>query len=87
MKREKFFTTAFFARDNISENSVNEVSKMAREITNNKYISVKIPEGLAIKIDTLIAGSKHDFTSRTDVIKYGVRLLYDSRYQIKEKAI
>ncbi len=47
-----------------------------RKKTGIKYITVKIPEGLAAKIDQLVTESKGDFTSRTDVIKYAVRLLY-----------
>ncbi|MBT3582699.1 hypothetical protein HN827_08865 [archaeon] len=42
----------------------------------NKYDTIKIPEGLTTKIDELIRLSEGDFTSRTDVIKYAVRLLY-----------
>lgn len=49
---------------------------MARKPTTNKYITIKIPEGLAEKIDLLIKESKGDYTSRTDVIKFAVRLLY-----------
>ena len=41
----------------------------------NEYCTVKIPTGLAIKIDEFIKKSKGDFTSRTDVIKYAVRLI------------
>jgi Arc/MetJ-type ribon-helix-helix transcriptional regulator len=44
-----------------------------------KYITVKIPDGLTRKIDELVQDSKGDFTSRTDVIKYAVRLLYHSK--------
>lgn len=49
---------------------------MGRKPTNNKYDTIKIPEGLTRKIDELIRDSKGDFTSRTDVIKTAVRLLY-----------
>jgi Arc/MetJ-type ribon-helix-helix transcriptional regulator len=42
----------------------------------NKYDTIKIPEGLTLKIDQIISESEGDFTSRTDVIKYAVRLLY-----------
>lgn len=49
---------------------------MARKKTNNKYITIKIPDGLATKIDFLIKQSEGDFTSRTDVIKMAVRLMY-----------
>ncbi|MBT4350996.1 hypothetical protein HOD20_00575 [archaeon] len=45
----------------------------------NKYDTIKIPEGLTLKIDQLISESDGDFTSRTDVIKYAVRLLYKDR--------
>lgn len=47
-----------------------------RRKTGVKYITVKLPEGLVDKIDELIIESKKDFTSRTDVIKFAVRLLY-----------
>ena len=47
-----------------------------RRKTGTKYDTIKIPEGLTRKIDELIEESKADFTSRTDVIKYAVRLLY-----------
>jgi Arc/MetJ-type ribon-helix-helix transcriptional regulator len=49
---------------------------MARKKTDNTYTTIKIPDGLTIKIDTLIKESKGDYTSRTDVIKTAVRLLY-----------
>lgn len=52
---------------------------MVRRKTGNKYDTIKIPEGLTTKIDELIKESKGDFTSRTDVIKYAVRLLYIER--------
>lgn len=42
----------------------------------NIYDTIKIPQGLTKKIDHLINISEQDFTSRTDVIKYAVRLLY-----------
>lgn len=41
-----------------------------------KYDTLKIPEGLTKKIDEMIANSDNDFTSRTDVVKYAIRLLY-----------
>lgn len=41
-----------------------------------KYDTIKIPEGLTRKIDELVKRSEGDFTSRTDVIKYAVRILY-----------
>lgn len=41
-----------------------------------EYVTIKIPKGLSRKIDELINQSQGDFTSRTDVIKYAVRLLY-----------
>ena len=47
-----------------------------RRKTGIKYVTVKIPEGLARKIDEMQKKSEGDFTSRTDVIKYAVRLLY-----------
>jgi Arc/MetJ-type ribon-helix-helix transcriptional regulator len=47
-----------------------------RKKTGTKYDTIKIPEGLTKKIDELVKASKGDFTSRTDVIKYAVRLLY-----------
>lgn len=47
-----------------------------RQKTGIKYITVKIPEGLAKKIDEMLERSEGDFTSRTDVIKYAVRLLH-----------
>ena len=50
-----------------------------RKKTGTKYITIKIPEGLARKIDELVTESDHDFTSRTDVVKYAVRLLYSKR--------
>jgi len=43
----------------------------------NKYDTIKIPEGLTFKIDEIIRQSNKDFTSRTDVIKFAVRLLYN----------
>jgi len=49
---------------------------IARAKTNNKYVTVKIPQGLSLKIDEMIENSQGDFTSRTDVIKYAVRLLH-----------
>jgi len=50
-----------------------------RKKTGTKYITIKIPEGLARKIDEMVLESKSDFTSRTDVVKYAVRLLYSKR--------
>jgi Arc/MetJ-type ribon-helix-helix transcriptional regulator len=47
-----------------------------RQKTGTKYDTIKIPTGLTKKIDELISDSNKDFTSRTDVIKYAVRLLY-----------
>ena len=52
---------------------------MVRKKTNNKYDTIKIPEGLTRKIDELVKDSQGDFTSRTDVIKYAVRLLYERK--------
>jgi Arc/MetJ-type ribon-helix-helix transcriptional regulator len=54
---------------------------MARKKTDNKYTTIKIPEGLTTKIDQIIKESEGDFTSRTDVIKMAVRLLYRERDQ------
>jgi hypothetical protein len=51
-------------------------SKNKQGKTLNKYDTIKIPEGLTKKVDELIKESKGDFTSRTDVIKYAIRLLY-----------
>jgi len=48
---------------------------MAREKTD--YTSVKIPNGLASKIDELIDWSEGDFTNRTDVIKFAIRKYYE----------
>jgi len=53
---------------------------MARKSTGTKYDTIKIPEGLTAKIDTLLKDSKNDFTSRTDVIKMAVRLLYYEKF-------
>ena len=50
-----------------------------RKKTNNKYDTIKIPEGLTRKIDELVKDSIGDFTSRTDVIKYAVRQLYERK--------
>lgn len=50
-----------------------------RRKTGTKYDTIKIPEGLTNKIDQLIKESNNDFTSRTDVIKYAVRLLYGEK--------
>lgn len=55
---------------------------MVRKKTGNKYITLKVPEGLVIKIDELVKESKGDLTSRTDCVKYAVRLLYR---EIKKK--
>lgn len=49
---------------------------MVRKKTNNKYVTIKLPEGLVKNIDKLIKESNNDYTSRTDVIKFAVRLLY-----------
>ena len=50
-----------------------------RKKTNTKYDTIKIPEGLTKKIDELVKESQGDFTSRTDVIKYAVRQLYEKK--------
>jgi Arc/MetJ-type ribon-helix-helix transcriptional regulator len=54
---------------------------MARKKTGTKYDTIKIPEGLTSKIDELIKLNP-DFTSRTDVIKYAVRLFYESKKKV-----
>lgn len=54
---------------------------MARRKTGNKYITIKIPEGLTRKIDDMVKESKGDFTSRTDVVKFAVRLLYSGEFK------
>lgn len=41
---------------------------------NNKYDTIKIPEGITLMCDELI--DKFKYTSRTDVIKTAVRNLY-----------
>lgn len=56
---------------------------MGRKKTGNRYDTIKIPQGITAKIDEMIKASNHDFTSRTDVIKYAVRLLY-SQYPGKK---
>lgn len=47
------------------------------------YDTIKIPNGLTKKIDELIKQSNNDFTSRTDVIKFAIRLLYRENYYIE----
>lgn len=47
-----------------------------RKKTDNIYVTIKIPLGLSNNIDKLIKNSNGDYTSRTDVIKFAVRLLY-----------
>lgn len=47
-----------------------------RKNTGTTYDTIKIPQGLTKKIDEIVEKSDHDFTSRTDVIKYAVRVLY-----------
>lgn len=49
---------------------------MARKKTDNKYITIKLPEGTVKKIDEIIKRSNNDFTSRTDVIKTAIRDMY-----------
>jgi metal-responsive CopG/Arc/MetJ family transcriptional regulator len=51
---------------------------------NTKYITVKIPEGLADKIDEIMENDT-DFTSRTDVLKDCVRRRYDEMKQQVKK--
>jgi Arc/MetJ-type ribon-helix-helix transcriptional regulator len=48
---------------------------MARKKMNIHYDTIKIPEGLTRRIDKMVKESVGDFTSRTDVIKYAVRVL------------
>lgn len=50
-----------------------------RKKTGIRYDTIKIPEGLTKKIDELVNQSKGDFTSRTDVIKFAIRLLYRAK--------
>jgi Arc/MetJ-type ribon-helix-helix transcriptional regulator len=57
---------------------------MGRKKTGNRYDTIKIPEGLTAKIDLLVKESKGDFTSRTDVIKFAVRLLYMGKEKKRE---
>ena len=54
-----------------------------RKKTGTKYDTIKIPDGLTRKIDELVKESDGDFTSRTDVIKYAVRLLYREKKKIE----
>lgn len=56
-----------------------------RKKTGTKYDTIKIPEGLTKKIDELVKESNGDFTSRTDVIKYAVRLLYREKGKTDNK--
>lgn len=49
---------------------------MPRPKRDTRYDTIKLPEGVTAIIDELIAESNLGFTSRTDVIKHGVRLLY-----------
>lgn len=50
---------------------------MVRTKTGNVYDTVKIPSGLTKMIDEMLNCGMHGFTSRTDVIKYAVRSIYD----------
>lgn len=61
--------------------------KMGRKKTGNRYDTIKIPQGITAKIDEMIKASNHDFTSRTDVIKYAVRLLYPQYLGKKAKTL
>lgn len=54
---------------------------MARKPVNHTYDTCKIPEGLTRKIDELLK-IDDSFTSRTDVVKQAVRLLYRARKEI-----
>ncbi len=54
---------------------------MARKPVSHKYDTCKIPEGLTKKVDELLE-IDDSFTSRTDVIKHAVRLLYRARKEI-----
>ena len=58
---------------------------MARKPVKHTYDTMKIPEGLTEKIDEMIRDSQGDFTSRTDVIKFAVRLLYRERKKMNIK--
>ncbi|MBT4648374.1 hypothetical protein HOC11_08980 [archaeon] len=42
----------------------------------NIYDTFKLPRGITLKIDEMIELSNQDFTSRTDVIKTAIRLMY-----------
>src|SRR3990167_850611 len=53
--------------------------KMARKKTTIKYDTIKIPEGLTLKIDVMQKASMGDYTSKTDVIKDAVRLLWGKK--------
>ena len=52
---------------------------MARKKTTIKYDTIKIPEGLTLKIDVMQKASMGDYTSRTDVIKDAVRQLWGKK--------
>lgn len=52
---------------------------LGRYKVNTRYDTIKIPSGLTKKIDELIEQEKGDYTSRTDVIKHAVRLLYEGK--------
>jgi Arc/MetJ-type ribon-helix-helix transcriptional regulator len=54
---------------------------MTRKKTGLRYDTIKIPEGLTRKIDELVKESAGDFTSRTDVVKFAVRLLYSEKHR------
>ena len=58
---------------------------MGRRKVSHKYVTLKVPDGLADKIDELIKLSEGDFTSRTDVVKYAVRLLYREKMELHGK--
>jgi Arc/MetJ-type ribon-helix-helix transcriptional regulator len=50
---------------------------MGRRKTKTKYNTVKIPDGITAIVDELQEKSKGGYTSRTDVIKTAIRILYD----------
>ena len=57
---------------------------MARKSTGNKYDTLKIPVELTEKID--IIKNDSDYTSRTDVVKDCVRIMWRNRYGYKSPA-
>ena len=59
-----------------------KMAKKKRKPT--KYVTVKIPEGLAKKIDQMLKWDT-SYTSRTDLIKDGVRRMYREMRQFHQK--